>query len=130
MPFLDTRTNGADHSVLEELQERMETLLDEMDREAPAYAKARQISEFMGDRRKAALSDAFVSIRDGDPEESAGAAEHRARASKGYKDKMQELMKDQLSAETTMTNYHLLQSRLDIARSLYACERTKIERGL
>jgi hypothetical protein len=130
MPFLDTREHGADFSVIADLQHRMERLLDELDASAPHYAKAMQILEFTGDRRKSAVSDAFVAVRIGSAEISATECEHRARSSAGYKEKMKELMKEQLHAETAKTHHHLLQTRLDVARSQLACERAKIERGL
>ncbi len=124
------RENGADFTTIADLQHRMERLLDDLDASAPHYAKAQQILEFVGDRRNSAVSDAFVTIRDTSSEASATECEHRARASAGYKDKMKELMKEQLNAETARTHHHLLQTRLDVARSQLACERAKIERGL
>lgn len=130
MPFLDTREHGADYSTIADLQFRQEKLLDELDQQAPHYAKARQIAEFIGERKKSALADAFCAIRKDDPEESATAAEHRARASLGYKAKMQELMKDHLNAENAITHFHLLQTRLDNTRTQLTVERTKLERGL
>jgi hypothetical protein len=119
---------STDHQAIAELQRNMEKLLTQLDAEAPNYAKACQIDEFMSDRRKSALADAFVAIRAASPEESAGAAEHRARASAGFKTKMQDLMKDQLNAETVKANYHVIQTRLEIARSFLAIEREKLAR--
>lgn len=124
------RSSGADHSTIAELQRRMESLLSELDKEMPSYAKARQVAEFSSDRRKSALADAFAAILAIDPETSATAAEHRARASTLYKDRMKALTHDHLSAENSLALYELLKTRLDIARSLYAMERTKLERGL
>jgi hypothetical protein len=122
------RANGADYSTIADLQHRMETLLNELDKLAPRYAQARQVGEFSSDRRKSALADAFTAIRDGNPEESATAAEHRARSSAGYKKAMKDLMTQQLAAETTIATYHILQTRIEVARSFLAIERTKIER--
>lgn len=122
------RASDADNQAIAELQRRMEKLLDDLDANAASYANARQVTEFMGDRRKSALSDAFVAIQGTDPECSATAAEHRARSSAGFKTKMQALMKDQLSAETVIANYNILQTRLDVARSFLAVERVKLER--
>lgn len=124
------REHGADHSVIAELQHRMEKLLDEMDKHAPAYAKARQVLEFGSDRRKSALADAFAGILAHDPECSATAAEHRARASTLWKERMKGLTEECLNAETARTMYELLQTRLDVARSLLAVERAKLERGI
>lgn len=123
------RKNEADYSTIADLQRRMEKLLDDLDQHAPAYSSARQIQEFSSDRRKSALADAFAAILANDPEASATAAEHRARASKGYKDRMQELQRDYLCAENAITLYNLLSTRLDVARSLLAIERVKLERG-
>lgn len=120
------RQHSADYSTIAGIQFQMEKLLTELDRQAPHYAKARTVSEFMSDRRKSALADAFCAIRDADPEESATAAEHRARASKAFKEKTHELIKDQLNAETAIATYHVLQTRVEVARSLLAIERAKL----
>ena len=122
------RASDADYATIAELQLRMERLLDALDKEAEAYANARQITEFASDRRKTALADAFTAIQSNDPEASATAAEHRARASQGYKDKMKQLMQDHMKAETVLANYDVLKTRLDVARSLLAVERVKVER--
>jgi len=125
-PSLEQRQHGADFSTISDLQRHMEKLLDELDQQAPHYAKARTISEFMGDRRKSALANAFCAIRKEDPEESATAAEHRARASSGFKEKTIELFKDHLNAETAIATYHVLQTRVEVQRSLLAIERAKL----
>lgn len=122
------RSQDADHSAIAELQQRMEKLLTELDREAVNYANARQCQEFMSDRKKSALADAFTGIQQTDPEASATSLEHRARASGLFKDKMKDLMRDYLIAETRLANYDLLKTRLDVARSLLAVERAKLER--
>ncbi len=124
------RQNGADYSAVTELQYDMEKLLNELDAQAIPYAKACQVSEFLSDRRKSALADAFVAIRSTDAECGAGEAEHRARASAGFKEAMKSLIKAEIDAQTTKTLFHVLQTRLDVKRSFLACERAKIERGL
>lgn len=121
------RQHGADYSTIAELQHRMEKLLTDMDNEVPNYAKARQITEFSSDRRKSALADAFTAILSGDPEASAASAEHRARASTLYKERMKSLTQEHLAAETSLALYELLKTRLEVARSLLACERAKLE---
>lgn len=129
-PPSPNRSHGADYSTIADLQQRMEKLLDELDKGAEAYAKACQVCDFVGDRRKSILGDAFCAIRDADPEESATAAEHRARASAGFKSHMKQLVADHLNAETVKAHYHILQTRLDVARTFLTVERTKLERGL
>lgn len=128
-PDLD-RAHGADHSTIADLQRRMELLLDELDQGAETYAKACQICDFMGDKRKTILADAFCAIRAANPEESATAAEHRARASASFKSHMKALIAEHLNAETVKTTYHVLQTRLDVARTFLTVERVKLERGL
>lgn len=130
MPFLDTRAHGADHSTIAELQCRMEKLLDELDKGAEAYAKACQVCDFVGDRRKTILADAFVVVQSNDSECSATAAEHRARSLQTFKEAMKQLTTQHLNAETVKANYHILQTRLDVARTFLTVERTKLERGL
>lgn len=127
-PPAPNRANTADHSTIAGLQAQMERLLTEMDQQVNAYAKARQVLEFLTERKKSVLARAFVSIQDKDPEASAAAAEHRARASAGYKTEMQGLMKEQLNAETVIKNFDILQTRLDACRSWCAIERVKLER--
>jgi len=127
-PAPSSRQSEPDYSTIADLQRRMEKLLDEMDQHAAAYSSARQVQEFGSDRRKTALADAFAAIMDKDPELSATAAEHRARSSTAYKDRMRELQKDYLCAENAITLWQLLSTRLDVARSLLACERAKLER--
>lgn len=130
MPFLDTREHGADHGTIAQLQQRMERLLDELDQGAEAYAKACQVCDFVGDRRKSILADAFVIVQSNDSEVSATAAEHRARSLQSFKDAMKRLVADHLNAETVKATYHVLQTRLDVARGFLAVERAKLERGL
>jgi hypothetical protein len=129
-PQTDRRQNGADYSQITELQYDMEKLLNELDQQAVPYAKACQVSEFLGDRRKTTLAEAFVAVRSTDAECGAGEAEHRARASAGFKEAMKGLIRDEIAAQTTKTLFHVLQTRLDVKRSFLACERAKIERGL
>jgi hypothetical protein len=59
--------------------------------------------------------------------EYATAAEHRARASKSFKDKIHELIHDQLNAETAISIYQRLQTRVEVARSFLAIERCKLD---
>lgn len=108
----------------------MERLLDDLDKSAPSFAKARQIVEFASDRRKCALGDCIAAILKEDPECSATAAEHRARASTLYKARMKELVRDHIDAETAISLHDVLKSRLDVARSLTAIERAKLEHHL
>ena len=122
------RASDADHATIADLQRRMEKVLDELDKLSPDYASARQCQEFIGDRKKTALADAFTAILGADPEASATSAEHRARASTLYKDRMKGLQADHLKAETVIATYALLNTRLDVARSLLAIERVKLER--
>lgn len=131
MPLLDTREHGADHAEICALQNRMERLLDDLDKQAEAYANARQVTEFVSDRRKSILAEAFCSVKaQTSAELSAVETEHRARALVTFKDSMKALIRDQLNAETVIANYHVLQTRLDVARSFMAIERAKIERHL
>ena len=122
------RRSDADYSTVSDLQRRMENLLNEMDANADAYAKARQCQEFIGDRKKTVLGEAFQAVLATAPELSATAAEHRARASTLYKDRMKQLEQDHLIAETAIATYNLLTTRLEIARSLMAVEREKMAR--
>lgn len=122
------RSQEADHSAIAELQHRMEKLLTELDQSAQPFASAKQVVEFTGDRKKTALGEAFTTILTTDPECSATAAEHRARASLGYKERMKAIMADHLKAETAIAHFDILKTRLDIARSLLAVERAKLDR--
>lgn len=106
----------------------MEKLLDELDKQAPNYANARQITEFISDRKKAVLAEAFCNVKAAVSDVSATEAEHRARTANSYKSGMKALTRDQLNAETVIANFHILQSRLDVARSFLAIEREKIAR--
>lgn len=127
-PPPSSRRYEADYSTIAELQRRLERLLDEMDADGEAYAKARQCQEFIGDRKKTALGEAFQAILTGDPEGSATSIEHRARASTLYRDRMKALQAEYMTAENCITLFNLRQTRLDVLRSLLACERAKLER--
>lgn len=114
------------HEEFHELSQRLDALLEEMARTAPAYSDAKAALEFSGDRRKQALADAFVAIRDLNPEEAAGSAEHRARASKGYKEAVNRLYRDEITAEISKNHFELLKVRVEVARGQLAVHRALI----
>lgn len=114
------------HEEFAELSQRLDGLLEEMGRTAPAYSDAKAALEFSADRRKQALADAFVAIREANPEEAAGSAEHRARNSKGYKEAISRLYRDEITAEVSKNHFELLRIRVDVARSQLAVHRALI----
>jgi hypothetical protein len=118
---------GGDYSEYVELSQRLDSLLEDMAKVAESYADARAALEFSSDRRKTALADAFVAIRDANPEEAAGSAEHRARNSAKYKDALRNLFAQEVACETQVRTYELLRTRVDVARSRMAVVRAMIE---
>lgn len=115
---------GPDYSEYQELTVRLDKLLEDMARNYKAYGDSKAALEFSGDRRKEALADAFVAIRDKNPEEAAGSAEHRARNSPRYKERLAALLADEMAAESTKNWYELLRIRVEVARSRMAVIRT------
>lgn len=115
------------YDKIDEVQHELDKLRDMMAQEVETYAKARATGAFASDRRKEALSDAFVAIQGQDPEASASSLEHRARASKGYKDRMSGLYRDEVVAESIIANWKVMEMRLDVLRGYLSIENAKLK---
>lgn len=91
-----------DHNDLAELQKRLLELANELVQQAPDTAKARQVREYDGERRKRALA---LSVREHLKDGSASAAETLGRASIGYGEQLDALAGQLEAAESTIAHY-------------------------
>ncbi len=91
---------------------------------AEAIADAKQIKEYDSDRRKRALADVVAGLLE--MGESAAAAEHKARASKGYGDELSKLSLQYREALRVIEKADAQRVLWESARSLLSVERAKI----
>ena len=112
-----------DYSTIEQISARLIESSEELARMVESVAKARQIRDYDGDRRKRALSVAVADIlRNGDM--SGIAAEHMARSSDGYGEAMKMIGKDLVNAEQIITAWDAAKLRWETARSLLSVQKT------
>lgn len=91
---------------------------------APAVGAARQIREFVGDRKKRALALAVRDILAVNPGMSAAAAEMAARAQEGYGETMKQLRNELQKSETVIAENDALRAQHDSLRSLLSFQKT------
>lgn len=114
-----------DHSDIASIQRQLQEACDELSHMVDAVAKARQIKEWDGERRKAALSVQVAPLL---ADNSAAAAEHKARASEAYHGAMAALSTDLYAAEKAILRYETTRIKWESARSLLSLARTITER--
>lgn len=101
-----------------ELSERLNTAAVRLAKMTPLVAKARQIREFCSDRRKRALAVAVQEVMQAEPNCSAAAAEHKARASLSYRETMLNLADEFTMAEQAIADHEARKVEWESARSL------------
>lgn len=110
-----------DHTEALKIAERMKKCTKRLHQLASAIGSAKQVREFSSEMRRAALSAEVVkALKAG---ESATAAEHIARASEPYNQKLAILAQQYESAESTIAEYQAEQASFDAARSLMSFNR-------
>lgn len=110
-----------DHSEALKLAERMKRAVKRLHELAPALGSAKQVKEFNSEMRRSALSSEVVrALKAG---ESATAAEHIARASESYQQKLGVLARQYEAAEATIAEYQAEQAAFDASRSLMSFNR-------
>lgn len=114
-----------DHSDIAAIQERLVEASDALAAMVDEVAKARQIKEWDGERRKAALSSQVAPLL---VNNSAAAAEHQARASDAYHKAMHALGTDLYAAEKSILKYETTRIRWESARSLLSIAKSITER--
>jgi ATP-dependent helicase/DNAse subunit B len=113
-----------DHSEHLKVANRMKEAVRRLESMATSVGVARQIREFNSDMRKTALSVEVVkSLKAG---ESATAAEHIARASTVYQNKMADLAKQYADCETVLAQWNTEQMAFEAARSLLSFSRESL----
>lgn len=117
---------AGDYHDLERVQSDLDRVLEDMARSIDGYANAKAMLEFTGERKRDALAAAFVQVRDGNQKESAVVIEQLARKTPGWKEAHERLLKDEMTAECIVANYHLLQTRSEVLRSYLVIEREKL----
>lgn len=110
----------ADYSDVAMLQKRMVDAADKLSKMAGDLAKAKQVREYDGDRRKRALAVAAAPLL---TENSASAAETMARASDPYHTAMKQLAAELLTAERVIADHDAVRIQWETARSLLAMQR-------
>lgn len=113
----------ADYSTLESLQKRMTEQCDALEALTDRVAKARQIQDYDSDRRKNTLATFVCAEMDKEKGLSVSMAEHRARCSRGYEDRMRSLVQDALTAETDIAQWEVHKLRWETARSLLSIQK-------
>lgn len=108
------------------LQRDLDGLYQQQTDAVEKMAGAKATLEFGSDRRKEALSDAVFAIRQKDPETSNADAEHRARNSQGYKQRMEQLYRDECTAEAVVQNWAIIKDRIEVLRSYLSLENAKL----
>lgn len=126
-PVGSVRPAGSDFSDYQQLAADVDKLLADMVPYAEQYSDAKAILEYTEDRRKSALAQFYVTIRDQNPEEPAATIEQRARACKGYREALAQLQEEERTAEVVKNTYELYKIRVDVARSKMAVTRALIE---
>lgn len=116
-------TQKADHSTVEEIQHRLIEQCEAMDSLVEKVAKARQIQDYDSDRRKNTLATFVCAEMDKEKGLSVSMAEHRARCSRGYEDRMRSLVQDALAAETDIAQWEVHKLRWETARSLLSIQK-------
>ena len=106
-------------------QKAMADAIAQLERLADKVGMARQIVEFAGDRRKAALSVLVVEMFK--IHESTVAAEHHARADSRYAEKMKEIQTQTAEAEKVIKQWELAKIKHDSARSILSMEKTLLD---
>jgi len=107
---------AADYSETEQIAKRMKASTRKLHELATQVGTARQIREFSGDQRKAALAIEVVkALKEG---ESATAAEHIGRASQAYGQRLEVLAKQYEAAESTIAQWQAEMASFEAARSL------------
>lgn len=114
-----------DHSDIAAIQQRLMEASDELSSLVDEVAKARQVKEWDGERRKAALGRAVTPLL---ADNSAAAAEHKARASEAYEKEMGVLARDLFSAEKSILKYDTTRIKWESARSLLSIAKTITDR--
>lgn len=114
-----------DHSDIAAIQQRLVEASEELSAMVDEVAKARQVKEWDGERRKAALSCQVAPLL---VDNSAAAAEHQARASDAYHKAMHALGLDLYAAEKAILKYDTMRIKWESARSLLSIAKTITER--
>ena len=97
----------------------------QLEKMASDLGDSKVVKEFNHERLKRAFSIVVVEFLDQD--QSATAAEHRARACKSYGTQIADLSEQLKSALRIIEQYDALKTKFDSARSILAAERSKLE---
>lgn len=107
-----------DHNDVTALSDRLLGLADELARQAPNVAKARQVKEYDGERRKRALA---LQVREYLKDDSAAAAETKGRASVAYGEQLDMLAGQLTAAEALVAEFEATKCQFDAVRSVLSC---------
>lgn len=114
---------ASDYSDIEQLSESLLEASNTMSEMVKLVAKARQVREYDGDRRKRALSLAVRDAMHSAPNLSATAAEHIGRASEGYGDALNSLRNELHEAESAIATWEAAKVRFEAIRSLLSIQK-------
>lgn len=98
----------------------LESSRDELASMVDAVGAAKQVKEWDGERRRAALSKQVAPFL---TDHGVSAAEHMARATDGYINAMRLLQRDLFDAERTLAQYEAIKCRWESARSILGMQR-------
>jgi hypothetical protein len=115
---------SADYSSIESISERLIEASNSLGNMAERVAKARQIRDYDGDRRKRALSCAVNDLLK--TSDSATAAEHKARASESYAENMKALAASLTAAESVISEWEAAKIKWETARSLLSVQKSLV----
>lgn len=113
-----------DYSDTASLSQKLMEVTEQLLANAANVGAARQIREFVGDRKKRALALAVRDILNINPEMSATASEMAARGQDGYGEAMKKLRNELQNAETVIAENDALRAQHDSLRSLLSFQRT------
>ena len=114
-----------DFSDVQALQAAIYGKCEALEKLRDDYAAARQVVEYDGERRKAALAGATVKQLDAG--KGAAASEAYARTSPEYHEAMRRLGQDYTAAQAVISKYHATITTLDALRSILSTQRSLIK---
>jgi len=107
-----------------QLESRMVAAVEELQKLSSAVAMSRQIKEFASDLRKNLLAKYVVKYL---ADNTATAAESKARADEQYVDELESLMTQYRTAEKHLANWDAIHCKFEAARSALSLARTQIQ---